>query len=42
MVFFISVVKGVRANKESEGNHTNFKCKVVYNIDAKQRQAAHK
>ncbi len=42
VVFFITMIKRIRANAKGQQNHTHFKNSIMNNIDTKQRQAAQK
>lgn len=42
MMLFITVVKRIRADEESEDDHPNFKSEVLYNVNTKQGQTTHK
>lgn len=42
VMFFITVVKRIRADTKCQYNHTGFKKTIVNNIDAEQGEAAEK
>jgi hypothetical protein len=42
MMFFITMIKGIRTNAQGQPYHSCFKGNIVNNVDAKQREAAEK
>lgn len=42
MMFFITMVKGIRANTKGQPDHAGFKSSVMNDVHTKQREAAEK